>query len=170
MLAEGKYTATVSEHSQVTLHEKTGNEEIRVLCEIVDEGDAKGALRTWRGYFTEGTAERTVESLRYMGWKGDDITNIVLEKGVKFQIVIKHEEYEGKIQEKVAWINRLQSVYVGQPMDDARKRSFAQRMKGLVLATRNGERSTPNAKPAANDDSFPFGANQPPQRAGGVKL
>ena len=170
MLAEGKYTATAVEHSQVTLHEKTGNEEIRVLCEILDEGDAKGVTRTWHGYFTEKTAERTIESLRYMGWKGDDITNISLEPGTKFQIVIKHEEYEGKTQEKIAWINRLQSVYVGQPMDASRKSSFASRMKGLVLASKQPGSPSPNSKgPAANED-FPFGANEPPRRASGVKL
>lgn len=173
MIAEGKYRAKAVEHSQVTENENSGNEEIRVLCEITEEGEYKGQARTWYGYFTELTAERTVESLRYMGWKGDDITAIKLEPGVEFQIVIKHEESRkepGKMRDRIAFVNRLQSVYVGQPMSDTKKASFAKRMKGLVLASKNGERSTPNPKAPAADDDFPFGHSAPPQRAGGVKL
>ena len=177
MLAEGKYTARAIEWSQVTQHEETGNEEIRVLFGL--EG---GQTITWRGYFTEKTAERTIESLRYMGWQGDDITNVDGLDANEVQLVIKHEEYQGKTQVKVAWVNRLSGVFVGTPMDASRKQAFAQRMKGLVLATKGAAGAAPTRAPggpkpattngpaggggAAGD--FPFGANAPTQPA--VKL
>lgn len=175
LIAEGKYRAKVVEHSQVTENENSGNEEVRALCEILEEGEFKGQARTWYGYFTEATAERTIESLRHMGWKGDDITAIKLEPGVEFQIVIKHEESlkePGKMRDRIAFINRLASVYVGQPMSDTKKADFAKRMKGLVLATKSGERSSPNGGPKSAGDpaGFPYGANAPQQKAGNVKL
>lgn len=175
MLAEGKYKARAIEWSQVTQHEKTGNEEIRVLFGI-EGGDASGQTITWRGYFTEATAERSIESLRYMGWTGDDITDIQGLDANEVQLVIKHEQYEGKTQVKVAWVNRAQSVYVGTPLDASKKQAFAQRMKGLVLATKGTAGSNPTRQAAGSGDSFPYGHNQPPSsqqppaRAGGVKL
>lgn len=182
MLAKGKYRARAIEWSQVTEHEKTGNEEIRVLFGVPDEeGEETGRTITWRGYFTEGTAERTVESLRYMGWTGDDITNVQGLDANEVQIVVEHEEYQGKTQVRVAWVNRLQGVYAGQPMSAEKKMAFSQRMKGLVMATKPGPGaarqpaagagSTRQGAPAGSGADFPFGENAPPQqRAGGVKL
>lgn len=184
LIAEGKYRMRAVEHSQVTENENTHNEEIRVLCEILEEGEFQGRYRTWYGYFTEATAERTIESLRTMGWRGNDITNISLEPDVEFQGVIKHEagrDDPGKIRDRIAFINRLAGVYVGTPMDEGKKKAFAQRMKGLVLATApKGGTAAPAAsrqtpKSAAPSEmagaGFPFGQNAPSeQRAGGVKL
>ena len=39
MLAEGKYKARAIEWSQVTPHEKTGNEEIRVMFGVTDSAE-----------------------------------------------------------------------------------------------------------------------------------
>jgi hypothetical protein len=168
MLAEGKYRARAVEWSQVTENERTGNEEIRTLFQITEEGPDSGSNITWRGYFTEGTAERTIESLRYMGWTGNDITDIQGLDANEVQLVIKHEEYEGKPQAKVAWVNRLAQVYMGQPMSADKKKAFAARMKGLVVASAQGTRSSPNPTAPATGQSdampgadFPFGANAP---------
>jgi hypothetical protein len=184
MLAEGKYRARAVEWSQVTQHEKTGNEEIRALFEIAD-GELKGQTITWRGYFTEGTAERTVESLRYMGWAGDDITDIQGLSANEVQIVIKHEEWEGKMQAKVAWVNRANNVYMGTPMDAARKTAFANRMKGLVVSSKQNLAKAPVDRNGEAPGDFNFGHNVPPgqggqgsgaglpfpeKKAGGVKL
>lgn len=168
MLPEAKYKARAIEWSQVTAHEKTGNEEIRVLVEVTD-GEHKGQQRTWRGYFTEGTAERTVESLRYFGWAGDDITDVQGLDANEVQIVIKHEQWEGKLQEKIAWINRLSSVYIGTPLDAAKKADFAKRMKGLVVASKSAIGSSPNPKPAGTGkaEDFNFGHNVSPGQQGG---
>lgn len=179
MLAKGKYRARAIEWSQVTEHAKTGTEEIRVLFQVTDEGEFNGHHITWRGYFSEQTAERTIESLRYLGWSGDDVTNIQGLDANEVQIVVEHEEYQGKTQVKIAWVNRLASVYVGQPMSDAKKMAFKDRMKGLVMATRQtsgaarqpapgGPRPPANAgrqpPPAGSGGDFPFGANAPEAR------
>lgn len=182
LLPEAKYKARAIEWSQVTENENSHNEEIRVLFEITD-GDFKGTQRTWRGYFSEKTAERTLESLRYMGWTGDDITDVQGLDANEVQIVIGHEMYEDKLQEKIQWVNRLAGVFVGTPMNDARKMAFKERMKGLVMASKQPAARSPQqqqraaasgggAGAAGGDESFPFGANanggNPPQER--VKL
>jgi hypothetical protein len=159
MIAKGKHEALAIQWSQVTAHEKSGNEEIRVLFEIVGDED-NGKTITWYGYFTDKTAERTVESLRYMGWAGQNILDIQgLDKN-KVQLVIEHDDYSGQPKAKVAWVNRLVSVYMGTPMDEVKKKAFADRMKGLVLASKQSGGSSPNTNKGSGAD-FPHGANAP---------
>ena len=60
-------------------------------------------------------------------------------------------------------------VTLKDTMDDKRKKVFAARFKGLAAST--GGPSATSAQGGANGPAdFPFGANAPPQRAGGVKL
>jgi hypothetical protein len=167
MIAAGKYEAIAIQSSQVTQNEKSGKEEIRVLFQLDPAEDGKGGETiTWYGYFTEKTAERTLESLRYMGWAGDDVTDIQgLDKN-KVQLVIEHDEYQGKTKAKVAWVNRLQAVYMGTPMGGDAKASFAKRMKGLVIASKQAASSSPNASKGGagqGNDDFPHGHNEKPK-------
>lgn len=50
---------------------KDGNPQVAVTFAILD-GSQQGRRSTWFGYFTEKTTKRTIESLRYCGFKGDD--------------------------------------------------------------------------------------------------
>lgn len=157
MIAEGKHEALAIQWSQVTEHEKTGNEEIRVMFEVCG-GESNGERATWRGYFTEKTAERTLESLRYMGWDGDDVTNIQGLDNNKVQIVVEHELWDGKVQVKIQWVNRLFAVHQGTPMGQSKKAEFSKRMKELVLASKVSV-----TKSAAKHDDFPHGHNEKPK-------
>lgn len=51
---------------------KAPTKQVAVQFELL-EGPAAGARLTWFGYFTEKTWQRTVEALRYCGFKGDDL-------------------------------------------------------------------------------------------------
>ena len=66
--------------------------------------DQRGEQITWRGYFsTEGAIKRTLESLRYAGWKGGPDTLEAL-PGLgsnEVELVVKHKEYNGKTYAKV---------------------------------------------------------------------
>src|SRR3954462_1979761 len=73
--------------------------QVVVNFEIVDEGEQKGRRIAWIGYFTEATTERTIQALRYCGFRGDDLAAAITQKlDQKVQIVVEHDEYQGKVR------------------------------------------------------------------------
>jgi len=106
-----------------------GKEQIAVDFEIM-EGEESGQRITWYGYFTDKAQKRTMDSLATAGIV--DLANLdaVAENKTlpAVDIVVEHEEYEGKIHAKVKWINSGRSV-LKKPMDAAQKADFAARMK-----------------------------------------
>lgn len=127
----------------------TGREQVAVELQILDENFA-GATITWFGYFTEETQERTFESLRTLGWKTDDLSNLDGINANEVKIVLKDEEYDGKWRLKVAWINKPGGLALKTPMNEQQARSFAAQMKGRAMASRRAAvaaGSTPAAPP-----------------------
>jgi hypothetical protein len=124
----------------------------------------------WFGFFTAKTWERTVESLRYCGFKGDDLASLPAQQlDNEVRITIEHSEWQGKMQAKVAWVNAGYSgIKLADPMDMNELRQFAARMKSSVknikeVEGKKAERtqatppaSEPTPPPAAPDDDFPF--------------
>jgi hypothetical protein len=126
---------------------KTGNEELSVDMTI-KSGECAGQSITARLYFTEKTFDRSIESMRYMGWKGDDLSNIQGLDSNDVEIVVEHEEYEGQTRARVKWINRIGGAAAAKPLEASKAKSFAERMKARV-ARADQERS---AKAAANGE------------------
>lgn len=134
----------------------TGTHEVAVLLEVTS-GDHAGTRLTWHGYFTEKTTDRTLESLRYLGWEGDDLSKLEGISANEVSIVVERETYEdrdGVTQEraKVRWINGAGGVAIKDRLDDADAIAFAQRMKGHVVAHRTKNKTAPaprNANPPA---------------------
>lgn len=133
MVDEGQYPAKAIEH-ELGYAKESGNEYIAVQFEIIG-GKFHGMNVSWKGFFTEKTIDRTLESLRYCGWKGDNILNLNAEGFGEnlVNIVVQHNEYNGKTYANVAWVNRTGRPLVKDQLDDAQKKSFAQRIKGNVL-------------------------------------
>lgn len=117
----------------------TGKEQVGVLLEIT-EGDATGEQITWYGYFTEKTVDRTMESLRHLGWAGDDLTDLTGITANEVSIVIEHEENDrGEWHARVKWINGPGGgLAMKERMDEKAARAFAARMKGAAAASRAG--------------------------------
>lgn len=146
----------------------TGKPQLVVNFEIL-EGPSEGKRIAWFGYFTEKTTQRTVESLRLCGFKGDDLAGAVVQKlDQEVQIVVAHEEYEGKTTAKVRWVNRAggDGFRMDKPMDKMGLSRFAAQMKNAVKAVpeasgKKAERgngapaSTGDQRPPA-DDEIPF--------------
>lgn len=117
----------------------TGKEEISVLFEIVEDGTNKGKRITWYGYFTEGTIDRTLESCENAGWDGNspDFQGIGSKECV---IVIEDEEYQGKINAKVKWVNaggrglKKDAVLAGSDLI-----AFQSNLKAAILARKKRE-------------------------------
>jgi hypothetical protein len=85
----------------------TGTKQCAVNFEIVGEGPFAGQTIMWFGFLTKDSAKFTLEALRNIGFKGDDISKIndqPLDQLVS--LTIEESEYQGKTSLKVAWVNR----------------------------------------------------------------
>lgn len=101
----------------------------------IEGGNADGQELAWFGFFTDKSAERTMEALRFCGWETNDLgdisTDVVGRNLVK--IVVEHDEYDGKTRAKIAWVNRAGGPLVKNSMDAGQKTDFARRMKALAM-------------------------------------
>ncbi|HAM59861.1 MAG TPA: hypothetical protein DCQ64_32395 [Candidatus Rokubacteria bacterium] len=129
--------------------------------------DAEGNERfiVWRGYFTEKTTDRTIESLRYMGFEGDDLSNLVgLDKN-QVELVIEDEEYEGKTYERVQFINKAGGALTKQPLVGEKASAFAAQLKGAFRAFDAAAGKRVSTKPGAAKAApatGPLGDEPPP--------
>lgn len=151
MIPKGSYQAVAKEF--VFGRAGTGAEQIVVSFEIAS-GDLAGQRIAWRGYFTEKTEERTLESLEAAGWDGNPPLASLGGLGSKAcVIVIDHEEgQDGKTYAKVQWVNTLGGgLSVKEKLQTAEIANLEGRLKGLMLE-RRGKRQAPppnGAPPAA---------------------
>jgi hypothetical protein len=137
MIPEGTYVAIARTHQWGET--KAGTRQIALEFEIV-EGDFANRTVPWFGYFSDKTWERTCESLRYCGWKGDDLADLgALDYQV--QIVVEHNEYDGKCFPRVAWVNRLGSGHIKlqKPLPQEELRRFAARMRSRAAGIKEVE-------------------------------
>lgn len=151
LIPEGKYRARVK--TADFGFTSGGTEQVQVIFDLLDP-DYDGRTVPWWGYFSEKTAERTMQSLRYCGWKGDDVTNLDGISDNEVEIEVEHNTYNGKTNARVAWVNRVGGggISVKSPMADAQRKAFAQRMKALAVKTRKEVESKPAPQIDPNDD------------------
>ena len=159
-------------------YSSTNNEQVAVTLEFLDGGeDVEGRQMTWYGSFSEKVVTRTFESLRLLGWQGDDVSDLSgIGSTEAFAVVGYEDDREGNTRARVKWINGSGGVALKNRMDEDAARAFAERMKGHVLAHRakggaaaarpNGTAATSArrsgappraaATPAPDDDDIPF--------------
>lgn len=110
------------------------NEKKQVVVTFkLTSGEAAGQTISWFGFFTEKTWERTVKALRSCGFRGDDLSELTTQVlSNEVNLVIEHEEWEGKVRAKVAWVNGTGGVALKNPMKQDDLKRFAAMMKGRV--------------------------------------
>lgn len=115
--------------------ELKGTPYVAVNFEIVD-GDEAGHRIEWRGYFTDGSADRTIQALRTAGFDSTDLTTYPAQKpDALVSLSVEHEEYNGNVRARVAWVNRPKSGdSKGGVMDANALRVFAAQMKAKLAA------------------------------------
>lgn len=147
MIQAGSYRARAVDY-QFGFAE-TGTEQVAVTFEIVEEGEYQGSTITWFGFFTDATAERTIEALRTCGWQGDNLGDLTGIDRNEVSLVIVHEPYNGKQIARVKWVNRPGTgrVELKRKMDAVQKAALARRLRALVVASK--ERAPRDAKPQA---------------------
>jgi hypothetical protein len=163
MIENGIYLATPMPGAALGYTSK-GTESVGVEFVLKESGQRV----SWYGYFSEKTTERTIEALRFCGWTGQDLSDlseIGQDQNVEVNLVIEQEEYEGKVRAKVQWVNRAGGLAMASPLDANQAKSFAQRMKGAVLAF--DQKTGPAPKKAqkknrVDEDVFPPGAGDRP--------
>jgi hypothetical protein len=147
----------------------------------ITEGDNKGGKVRWTSYFSEKTNERSIESLQYCGWRGEDLSEFA-DGGLhgldanEVEIVVELEEYQTKettekpsetrVSPKVQWVNRAGGyLNLEAAMNPQAAESFGERMRGLVLAMR----AKKPLAPVGSGTDFAHGANvETPPAANGV--
>ena len=114
-------------------------------------------------YFSEKTVERTIESLRYCGFTGDDLDKFSDQNpDVEVEIVVQHDTYQGKTKAKVQWINAPSRGFVLQEtLDTKSMKKFAAQFKVALKAAKpvtgtKAVREEPT-KGAADDIDTGFG-------------
>jgi len=100
-------------------------------------------------YFTEKAAERSIQTLRKMGWGGDNVGEIIVDDVMNImEIVVEHEVFEGKTRAKVAWINAPgeSPLSIQNPLNQMERQSFSDQYRGLAMKC---------PKPSQQDRSIP---------------
>jgi len=173
-ITNGKYRMRADGEVVLGESKDKGTPFVEFYLEIVD-GEHKGGRARFTGYFGPNSAERTVESLQFCGWQGDELSEFA-DHGLhgldanEVEGVIELEEWTDKQTEekrtapRVKWINKLGGrVNVDNAMDPAKATAFSAKMKGLVQATRQRK-----GGPGDGTD-FAFGANAPAAPATGTE-
>lgn len=139
-----------------------GTEQIAVAFRVT-EGDYAGQSITYYGFFSEKTVDRTLESLRHMGWTGDDLTSLDGIDANEVEIVVDHEEdQQGEMRARVRWVNKPGSgLAMKERMSPQAAKAFAAKMKAKAIKSRaNGgaqpQRTTQQAAQFNDDEPPPF--------------
>ena len=144
---------------------KTGTDLIQMQFQVVD-GQFAGRRVNYRGYFTDKTAKRTFDSLRYCGctFPGNDLTNFSGYDTNEVQLDVVHEQAqepdengEKRIFAKVAWVNSLagKGLSPERKMDQYKKEDFKSKMLGKFLESKGAD-STPESDTNGGSGDLPF--------------
>lgn len=122
---------------------------VRIDFEIAD-GEHKGQVLPWDGYFTGEALARTIESMQSCGctFPDNDITNLEGLGSNEVRIEVEHQTYTNKNSEqktfaRVAWVNSLtRGINPEAKMDEANKAAFKQRMMGQLIAVKQAKSAT----------------------------
>ncbi len=162
MIAQGRYPARAVDHEFGVTPTK-GTRFIRIKFEILD-GEHRGQITHWDGWFTEKTLERTLDSMENCGWDGGSIGSPVGIGSKGCEIQVEHEENEGRTYAKVAWVNRQGGGKLKEDMrmDERDQANLDSEFRASLLERRqkNGNGSRPAQRPAPR-------AQQPQSRGRG---
>lgn len=129
---------------------KKQTEMVSVTFQFVD-GPNKDKRISWSGYFTDATAERTMDALEHCGWDGDDIKALKGFGTKNVELVIEEEQgQDGNMYPRVQWVNKLFNRGPGVLFEEEELDGFATRMASVNAARKR-------KKQEAATDPDPFG-------------
>jgi hypothetical protein len=149
----GKYMATpVSAEHGIN---KNGKDYINLVFEIPFSDGTVESIADQLYFATDENAKISMKNLRTCGWDGEDIVALSGFGTKKVQLVLEEESFVNdagltKTTTKVKYINTPGGAVVTTPMSEGQKQTFAQRMRGLVLAEKQAAGGSGAARPTAN--------------------
>ena len=172
-MQDATYRARACGAAQFEQGEK--NLQIAIPFEIVDEsGEFHGQTITWFGTLHDTAdakgktgKQRVIESLIYMGFAGDDLTELmdISDDTARalmpelVDLVVAPDEYNGVTRLKVKWVNRAGGSRAGfkKPMSKDEMRATAAQMRSTLKNARGGaapaKPSTPQQSRSATSGS-----------------
>jgi len=154
----GKYTARAMAETVIHGEASTGTKQIAMSFEIT-KGRFAGERLPWFAFFTEDSAERSIQSLMLAGARMQNGDVLDLEGLGDIEVEIQTEVTEhpdtGALQYRVAWVNEPGGVFMKTTMDDSQKKVFAKNMKDKVLAiqAKHGKRKPSRAPTTPTKES-----------------
>jgi hypothetical protein len=174
-IQDGKYRGKAKASAPILIESGKGTPGISVEIAFLDPALA-GASLTWTGWLSDGAFDRTVESLRILGWAGAELDNVSGLDANEVEVVVKAEEYDGNWYPRIQFINRLGGA-LGAPMAPDKAKKFAAAMRARIQALdaakgtskpTNQKKQSSSAPPASrggydsrdvpppSDDDIPF--------------
>lgn len=167
-LVPGRYLARAGGQVVLGMSRTKGTPFIELYF-TVSQGEYKGEQVRWTSYMSDTTVERTLESLEFCGWVGDDLSAFGdgcihgLDKN-EVQIVVEAESYRDahgaeKKALRVAWVNKVGYLNTAAAMSEDQAAAFGARMRDVVAAHRaRKSRPAPEQAPASHQDAdeIPF--------------
>jgi hypothetical protein len=158
----GRHAVRVVSH--ILGRSSTGTPHIAVLFE-----DVNGDRITWYGYLSDAAMERTITSLRVLGWdplkddgRIDRLNGTETLVGAEAEVVVEAETYNGESRMKVKWVNEPGGGGLGDGMASEDANAFATSIRAKILAAPKPKANSqpgPAKVPAAvapEDDGLPF--------------
>jgi hypothetical protein len=127
-----KFRATALD--AVLTESKNGNAMVVIAFQLLDPPHIEMA---YRGMLMGKQTDRTLDTLRLCGWKGDDLSNITLDKGNEVALVLENEVYEGKNHTHIKWVNKVGGAGMAKVKDSlspVERQALAASLAGAVLA------------------------------------
>lgn len=150
----GTYLSQIKDHTLQEVGEKR-TPCVAITLETVENIQTKEpATQTVYAklWLTDGALDYTMKTLtEVLGWNGDDLSDLNGTQkfvGKEVWAVLVEEEYNGKIQTKVKFLNKIGGV-AKKPMEADVAKSLAERLKGKVLSYRQ-------KNPVEVEDGLPF--------------
>jgi len=165
LIPAGKYRAKAQTYELAQT--KNGDPQVAIDFSL-KLGDGTYTRHPWFGHFTEKTTDRTLESLRHMGYQGTnllEVTPAMLPNVI--EVVVEHEtDQKGQPRSKIRWVNR--GAGSATPLATDKRANFAaemaKRFKAVDAETarRLGDARGPSQAPTLpgterdEDEEIPF--------------
>jgi hypothetical protein len=82
--------------------------------------------------------ERTIKTLREIGWSENDLGDFTSIKSARVCLTIEPETYNGNTRDKVKWINHPDAINFGMGSQSTKTSELNARLKGLMLKHKPG--------------------------------
>ncbi len=141
---DGVYMGTVLDHGFGPKEGDEGSPYISVQfdLETMDTHESAGKITAWL-YLSDKAIEHTAKKLRAIGYVGndsDELADGTKLRGMRAQVTVKNEVYEGKSRAKVSWIDP-ENFVPGVVKSEASAKANARRLDTLLKTVPATDRS-----------------------------